>query len=85
MLKKRETTLKKILPKTLPNQKSCGKPWKQLPKKVSIATINALKDDKVVKYDPKSISKVFQTFFSNMVKTLLQKLTLGIDSVNKLI
>ena len=85
MLKKRETTLKKILPKTLPNQKSCGKPWKQLPNKVSIATINALKDNKVVKYDPKSISKVFQTFFSNMVKTLLQKLTLGIDSVNKLI
>ena len=31
-----------------------------LPNKVSIATINALKDDKVVKYDPKSISKVFK-------------------------
>ena len=59
-----------------------GKPkelWKtlkalRLPSKVSIATINALKDDKVVKYDPKSISKVFQMFFTNMAKTLLQKL-----------
>ena len=71
-----------------------GKPkelWKTLkalglPSKVSIATINALKDDKVVKYDPKSISKVFQTFFTNMAKTLLQKLPpppnkYGIDSV----
>ena len=71
-----------------------GKPkelWKTLkalglPNKVSIATINALKDDKVVKYDPKSISKVFQTFFTNMAKTLLQKLPpppnkYGIDSV----
>ena len=52
-----------------------------LPNKVSIATINALK----VKYDPKSISKVFQTFFANMAKALLQKLPLptnkyGIDS-----
>ena len=73
-----------------------GKPkelWKTLkalglPNKVSIATINALKDDKVVKYDPKSISKVFQTFFTNMAKTLLQKLPpppnkYGIDSVKK--
>ena len=71
-----------------------GKPkelWKTLkalglPNKVSIAIINALKDDKVVKYDPKSISKVFQTFFSNMVKTLLQELPpplneYGVDSV----
>ena len=57
-----------------------------LPNKVSIATINALKDDKVVKYDPNPISKFFQTFFVNMVKTLLQKLPsspnkCGIDSV----
>ena len=71
-----------------------GKPkglWKTLealglPKKVSIATIN--KDDKVVKYDAKSISKVFQKFFTNMAKTLLQKLPppqnkYGIDSVKK--
>ena len=58
----------------------------RLPNKVSIATINALKDNKVVKYDPKSISKVSQTFFANMAKTLLQNLPLppnkyGIDSV----
>ena len=71
-----------------------GKPkelWKTLkalglPNKVSMATINALKIDEVVKYDPKSISKVFQTFFINMAKTLLQKLPpppnkYGIDSV----
>ena len=56
-----------------------------IPKKVSIATINAPKDEKVVKYDPKSISDVFQTFFTNMAKTLLQKLSpspnkYGIDS-----
>ena len=31
-----------------------------LPNKISKATINALKDDNVVKYDLKSISKVFQ-------------------------
>ena len=74
--------------------KNIGKPkvlWKTLkalglPNKVSIATINALKDDKVVKYDPESISKVFQTFFTNMTKTLLQKLPpppnkYGINSV----
>ena len=59
-----------------------------LPNKVSIATINTLKDDKVVKYDPQSISKVFQTFFTNMAKSLLQKLPppphkYGIDSVKK--
>ena len=71
-----------------------GKPkelWKTLkvlglPCKVSIATINALKEDKVVQYDRKSISKVFQRFFTNMAKTLLQKLPpppnkYGIDSV----
>ena len=54
-----------------------GKPkelWKTLkalglPNKVSIATINSFKDEKVVKYDPKSISNVFQTFFTNMAKT----------------
>ena len=45
-----------------------------LPDKVSISTINALKGDEVVKYDPKSISKVFQTSFTNMVKILQQKL-----------
>ena len=44
-----------------------------LQNKVSIATINALKDNKVLKYDPKFISKVFQTFFANMAKALLQK------------
>ena len=64
--------------------------WKSLkglglPNKVSIATINSLKDDKVVKCDPKSISKVFQTFFTKMAKTLLRKLPptpnkYGIDS-----
>ena len=56
-----------------------GKPkelWKTLKalgllNKVSIATINSLKDEKVVKYDPKSISKVFHKFFANMAKTLL--------------
>ena len=58
-----------------------------LPNKVSIATINTLKDDKVVKYDPKFISKVFQTFFANMAITWLQKLppppnNYGIDSIN---
>ena len=57
-----------------------------LPSKVSIATINALQDNKIVKYDPKFISKVFQTFFVNMAKSLLQKLPSppnkhGIDSV----
>ena len=61
--------------------KNIGKPkelWKTLktlglPNKVSIATINALKDDKVVKHDPKSISKVFQTFFTNMAKIIATK------------
>ena len=57
--------------------------------KVSTVTINALKDHKVVTYDPKSISKVFQMFFTNMTKTLLQKLPpppnkYGIDSVKKI-
>ena len=73
-----------------------GKPkelWKTLKalglsNKDSIATINAPKDNKVVKYDPKSISKVFQTFITNMAKTLLQKLPpppnkYVIDSVKK--
>ena len=59
-----------------------------LPNKVSIAAKNALKDDKAIKYDPKSISKFFQKFFANMAKTLLQKLPpppnqYGIDSVKK--
>ena len=71
-----------------------GKPkelWKTLkplglPNKISIATKNALKDDKVVKYHPKSISKVFQTFFANTGGKLLQKSPppsnkYGIDSV----
>ena len=56
----------------------------RLPNKVSIAILNALKHDKVVKYG----SEVFQTFFTNMAKTLLQKLPpppnkYGIDSVKK--
>ena len=56
--------------------------------KVSIATINALNNDKVVQYDPKSISKAFQSCFVNLAETLLQKLPpppnkYGIDSVNK--
>ena len=72
-----------------------GKPkelWKslkalRLPNKVSIATINALKVVKVVKYDPKS-KKVFQTFFANKAETLIKNLPLspskyGIDSVKK--
>ena len=59
-----------------------------IPNKVSTATINVPKVEKVVKYDPKSISDVFQTFFTNMAKTLLQKLPpspskYGIDSVKK--
>ena len=71
-----------------------GKPkelWKTLkalglPNKVFIAAINALKIDKVVKFDPKSISKVFETFFTNIEKKLLLKLPLppkkyGIDAV----
>ena len=56
--------------------------------KVSIATINALKDNKAVKYGPKFISEAFQVFFTYMAKTLLQKLLLprskhGIDSISK--
>ena len=51
-----------------------------------MATVNALKDNKVVKYYPKSISKIFQTFFANMAKILQQKPPpppnkYGIDSV----
>ena len=58
-----------------------------LPNKVTIATINALKHDKVVKYYSKLIPEVFQTFFANMVEILLQKLPpppnkYCIDSVN---
>lgn len=44
------------------------------PKKVSIATINALNSDKVAQYDPKSISKALQSCFVNLAETLLQKL-----------
>ena len=59
-----------------------GKPkelWKtlkslELLNKVSIATKNPLKDNKEVNYDPKSILKVFQMLFTNMVEILLQKL-----------
>ena len=56
--------------------------------KVSIATINSLKDNKAVKYGPKFISEAFQVFFTYMAKTLLQKLLLprskhGIDSISK--
>ena len=54
---------------------------------IIIATINPLKDDKVVKYDSKSISEVFQMFFASMAETLQQKRPpapdkYGIDSVN---
>ena len=45
-----------------------------LANKVSVPTINVLKEEKVVKYDLKSISQVFQTFFTNIAETLLQKL-----------
>ena len=67
--------MQRNLSKTWANQKN----WKTLklfglPNKVSIAIVNAFKDDEVVKYDPESISKVFQTFFANMAETLLQKL-----------
>ena len=75
--------------------KNTGKPkelWKtlkslELRNKVSIATINALKDDKVVKYDPKPISEVFKTIFV-ITEKLLEKLLCalnkyGIDSVSK--
>ena len=74
-MKKWESTLKPNLPRTLAKPKELWKTLKALglPNKVTIATINALKDNKVVKYDPKSISKIFQTFFTNMVKILLQK------------
>ena len=74
-----------------------GKPrklWKtlnalELPSKVSIATINALKDHKVVKYDTNTIAKIFQMFFINMTETLPQRLPpapnkQGTDLVNKL-
>ena len=74
-----------------------GKPrklWKSLralglPSKASIATINALRDHEVVKYDPNTIAKIFQMFFINMTETLPQRLPpapnkSGIDLVNKL-
>ena len=54
-----------------------------LPNKVSIATTNAHKHNEVVRYDPKSISKVFQTIFANMAKTLLQKLPYSVKNVYK--
>ena len=58
-----------------------GKPkelWKTLKapgllNKVYIATINAFRGGKAVKYDPKSISEVVQMLFSNMAETLLQR------------
>ena len=56
--------------------------------KVSIATINALKDNKAVKYGPKFIAEAFQVFFTYIAKILLQKLPPpqskhGIDSISK--
>ena len=80
--------MKKKLTENIDKPKELWKSLKALglPNKVSIATINAHKDDEVVKHHPKSVSKVFQTFFTNMAKTLLQKLPpppnkYGIDSV----
>ena len=74
-----------------------GKPqelWKilealGLPNKMSIAIMNELKENKLVKYDPRFISEVFQTFFGNMAETLLQEISpppnkYGIDSVKKI-
>ena len=60
-----------------------GKPkelWKTLkslglPNKSPITTKNAVRGDKVVKYDQKSISTDF-FFFGNMTNTLLEKLPL---------
>ena len=56
--------------------------------KVYIVTINPLKDDKVVKYEPKTISEVFKMFFANITETLLEKFLhppnkYGIDSINQ--
>ena len=74
--------MKQNLSKTLATQESCGKPF-GLPNKVLIATINALKDNKVVKCDFKSISDVFQLFFVNMTETLLEKLSHPPDKYGK--
>ena len=76
MLKKKRNYFETKSTKNIGKQKELWKTLKTLglPNKVSIAKINALKDDKVVKYNPKSISKFFQTLFTNMAKTLLQKL-----------
>ena len=88
MLRKKRNYFETKLTKNIGKSKELWKTLKALglPNKVSIALINALKDGKVVKYDPKSILKVFQVFFTNMAKTLLQKLPLppnkyGINSV----
>ena len=62
-------------------KRNFGKPkelWKTLnalglPNKVSMATINAPKDNTVVKYYPKSISEVLQACFANTAETVLQK------------
>ena len=55
---------------------------------VYIVTINPLKDDKVAKYEPKTISEVFKMFFANITETLLEKLSHppnkhGIDPINQ--
>ena len=91
MLKKKRNYFETKLAENIGKPKELWKTLKalELSDKVSIATVNGLKDDKVVKYDPKSISKVIQTFFTNMAKTLQQKLPpqpkkYGIDSVKNL-
>ena len=49
--------------------------------KVFIAMINTFKDDKVVKYDSKSISETFQVFFANMPEILLQKISSSLKQI----
>ena len=75
--------MKRNLLKTLANQKRVVEN-----PKVYIVTINPLKDDKVGKYEPKTISEVFKMFSANITETLLEKLLLppnkyGIDSINQ--
>ena len=73
---KNEKYFGRKLPENIGKRKELWKTSKSLgfQKKVSIATIIVIKDDKVVKSDAKPISKVFQTFFANIVETVLQKL-----------
>ena len=85
-IRKSATKLRKLLKKRNDFEtkfaENIGKPkelWKTLkafglPNEVSIVTINAPRDNKVVIYDLKFISEVFQTFFDNLAETLLQKL-----------